>query len=85
MYYTHDFSNKIFPTRKACEDDLLTHLDENDIAESMKKYITFSEIIMRSNEFGAERFYNWFKNEVANTTLDCLNRHIDEQTEPWRI
>ena len=33
MYYTHDFSTERFPTREACEEELLSSMDSLDISE----------------------------------------------------
>ena len=78
MYYTHDFSTERFPTREACEEELLSSIDAIDISEFLAQHVSLTDIILEHAERAPEDFHDWLDNEIEIATNVYLNRHIDE-------
>ena len=81
MYYTHDFSTERFPTREACEEELLSSMDSLDISEFLAQRVCLSDIIDERATRDPEDFYNWLDMEIEIATNTYLNYHINEHTD----
>ena len=80
MYYTHDFSTERFPTREACEEELLSSIDAIDISEFLAQHVSLTDIILEHAERAPEDFHDWLDNEIEIATNTYLNYHINEHT-----
>ena len=78
MYYTHDFSTEKFPTREACEEELLSSIDAIDISEFLAQRVSLTDIILERTDRAPVDFYIWLDNEIESATNACLNWHINE-------
>ena len=76
--FVHEYSNKHFKTYEECADDLLSEIDEDDIADRMD--LEISEIIshfLRSPQYG-QPFNEWFQEQIDNAITYVIDELITE-------